>query len=221
MSLTPWRVNFAWEGETVVCIGGGPSLTQEQIDLVAVSMVRVIGVNDAYRLAPWCDCLYGCDLKWWEWHQDKVFQDVAGELVTTDKIAPTRWPRLRYLPGRHEKGLSWDRDLIHYGHNGGYQAVNIAALSGAARIVLLGYDHRPGDDGRAHWFGDHPDRVRSSYANWVKDAWPTVPPSLEGHNCEVINCTPESAITAFPQRDLVEVLGEETTRLVRASARQE
>lgn len=203
---TPWEVDLHWEGETVVCIGGGPSLNREEIVAATLAGVKLIGVNDAYRVAPWVNLLWGCDYKWWEWHSEKVITQCEGILASTDKKACSRWPQIKYLPGEHKEGLSWDRKYIYYGMNGGYQAVNIATLSGAKRVLLIGYDHRVGEDGKRHWFGNHPDNVMSSYENWIQKAWPTIPPSLKGHDCEVINCTPGSAITAFPRMNLAEAL---------------
>lgn len=204
-SLKPWRVDLDWAGETAVCIGGGPSLTPGQVERVR-GRAQVIGINDAYKVAPWASVLYGCDLKWWEWHRERVFEQFTGVMVTTDKIAHCRWQQIRYLPGKDAPGLSWDPGLIHWGRNSGYQALNLAVLTGASRVLLLGYDHKMADNGRAHWFGDHPDRVRSSYESWIKDNWSTVPEALRGHDVEVINCTPGSAIAVFPHADLEEVL---------------
>src|SRR5688572_2955592 len=61
-----------WPGYTFVCIGGGPSLTVEDVEVVKqaamTDQVKVVAVNDAYRLAPWADVLYGFDWQWWEHH---------------------------------------------------------------------------------------------------------------------------------------------------------
>ena len=71
---------------------------------------------------------------------------------------------------------------------------------------MIGYDHKVSGNGRRHWFGNHPDNVMSPYEEWVRQNWCTVPKSLEGHSCEIINCTPGSAITAFPKMDLEKAL---------------
>ena len=39
-----------------------------------------------------------------------------------------------------QPGLSRTQGVIHQGKNSGYQALNLAYLLGAKRILLLGYD---------------------------------------------------------------------------------
>ena len=61
-----------------------------------------------------------------------------------------------FHPGGHGTGLSLDPDKLVTGHNSGFQALNLAVLAGARRILLLGYDGKAGQDGRTHWSGGHP-----------------------------------------------------------------
>ena len=71
-----WEAPEFWPGRAFVCIGGGPSLTQSQVAACkdrewGGHKVRVIAINDAYKMAPWADVLYFCDDKWWQWrHKD-------------------------------------------------------------------------------------------------------------------------------------------------------
>jgi hypothetical protein len=85
------QVSRAWEGKTVVCIAGGPSLTKEQLELVRAARerdaVRVIVINDAYLIAPWADVLYFADARWAKWHVQGV-----------DKS----WPWVKFLVRRPE-----------------------------------------------------------------------------------------------------------------------
>lgn len=191
-----------WTDETVVIIGGGPSLTQDQIDYVK-GRANTIGINDAYRIAPWIDILYACDLKWWTWHRDKTV-DLRCLKITPDKEAAERFKDLTYVEGSHTEGLSLKSNTIHYGKNGGYQAINLAAHTGAKKIVLIGFDQRFPKN-QSHWFGDHPDLVRSVYSNWTGN-WQSIVEPLKQLNIEVINCTPGSALTVFPMAELKEVL---------------
>ena len=59
-----WAVPPIWRGATVVCLGGGPSLTAADAAQCR-GRARVIAINDAYRLVPWADLLYFCDYRWW------------------------------------------------------------------------------------------------------------------------------------------------------------
>lgn len=103
--------------------------------------------------------------------------------------------------------MSRDPDFIHTGGNGGYQLLNIAALAGATRILLTGYDMQPGPAGEEHWFGSHPPEVRvgMNFAKWIA-AFETTPPDLAAMGVEVINCTRSTALTCFPRACLEDVL---------------
>lgn len=100
-------------------------------------------------------------------------------------------------------GLSVDARGICNGRNSGYQAVNIAVLAGAQRIILLGYDGRV-IDGKTHCFpGGHPDKTHGGL--YAKEYRSMVEP-LRKLGVEVLNCTPGSAIDAFPKVDLCRAL---------------
>jgi hypothetical protein len=100
--------------------------------------------------------------------------------------------------------------LIHYGGNSGFQAINLAVLMGARRIVLTGYDMKPGADGRKHWHdaGAHVGGW-PVWRRWI-DNLATIRPSIEGAglNVEIFNATRETAIpeSIFPRVNLESVL---------------
>lgn len=211
-----WSVPPDWPGSTVVCIGGGPSLTPAQVEACrgrvdAAGPVRVIAINDAYRLAPWADVLYFCDDKWWQWHHGKlggwkglIVRLQGGQHDFGD-------PRIKVLRNLDEPGgLAARRDGLHHGKNSGYQAIGLAVHFGAARVLLLGYDmHAPLVNGRpkTHWFGDHPGGTSSDiYARSFLPWFETMAKPLAERGVEVINCTPGSALRTFPQRALNECL---------------
>lgn len=97
------------------------------------------------------------------------------------------------------EGLSELLNGLNTGSNGGYQAVNLAALTGARRILLIGYDMRfPG--GKSHWHGGHPPSGRvpeSSYTMYARK-FSTMLEQLTRLGIEVVNCTDGSAIRCFP-----------------------
>jgi hypothetical protein len=205
MTPTPWHIPPEWAGETVVIIASGPSLSMEQIEIATQAGCRLIGINDAWRLAPWMDLHYACDLKWWNWHHDACREALACRSVTQSEDAAATYPDLTYVVGKPEPGLSADPTAIHTGKNSGYQAINLAVHLGATRILLIGYDMKIADDGASHWFGDHPDKVRSWYETWFP-CFATLPPDLERLGVEVINCTPGSALPTFPMARLEDVI---------------
>lgn len=192
-----------WPGETVVCLGTGPSLTAEDVDFVR-GKARVIAVSDAYRLAPWADALYACDVQWWKWH-DGV-KGFAGEKWSLDwehkwkARVRALFPDVQLLRHTGRTGLETDPSGIREGRNSGYQAINVAVHYGASRIVLLGYDMKLGATG-AHFFGEHPTKHRGPYAQFVP-LFKTLVEPLKALNVEIVNCSRVTRLECFPKADL-------------------
>jgi hypothetical protein len=176
-----------------VCIATGASLTQDQVDYVR-GKAKVYVVSDAYRLAPWADVLYSCDFQWWNYHKPEF----AGEKWTISDRAASEFGINHITQGDIE--FSLDKSKLGTGGNSGFQAINLAYLQGATKIILLGFDYK--DHG--HFFGDHPSPLSrgSDYARWlgnINDAAKIIP-------ITVINCSPGSAIKCFPQMDIRDAL---------------
>lgn len=189
-----------WPASTIVCLGGGPSLTAEDVEACR-GRAQVIAINDAYRLAPWADVLYAADAKWWKWHTGvPSFTGLKYSLQPT----AAQWPGVQVLQNTGERGLEVDPRGLRTGRNSGFQAMNLAVHLGARRIVLLGYDmQRAGR--QEHWFGDHPDRGHSPYGTFVP-AFATLLEPLRALGVEVLNCSRVSALTCFLRSPLAEAL---------------
>jgi len=200
----PAAVEKLWPESTVVCLAGGPSLTAEDVDACR-GRAHVVAVNDAYRLAPWADVLYGSDAAWWRVHQGVPnFQGLKYSIW----VSGQRWPAgVHVLRNAGSDGLEADPHALRSGRNSGYAAINLAVHLGARRIVLLGYDLQLGPDGKTHWFGDHPSSLtRSSpYAHFLAK-FQTLPAPLQALGIEVVNCSRRTALKVFPMRPLREVL---------------
>lgn len=195
----------AWTGETVVCLATGPSLTADDVNYCR-GRARVIAINDAYTLAPWADCLFACDARWWHWH--KGVPTFAGPKWSLDHSAwaayRDKYSDVQRLRNTGSAGLENDPTGLKNGRNSGYQAIGLAVHYGAARIVLLGYDMQA-RGGKTHFFGEHPNRQVSPYAMFRRAFQALVKP-LEKRNVELINCSRETTLTMFPRRELREVL---------------
>lgn len=192
------------EDRVAVIIGGGPSITQEQIGIIQKAhkkgSVFAIAINDAYQLAPWADVLYVCDSVWWKWHYENT-KEFRGLRITRSLAAEKRYPDLIWIEGEpHDQGLSKRQDSIVNGRIGGYQAINLAVNFGAKKILLIGYDMR-NIGGLSHWFGDHPNNQRPFWKNRIEH-FKNMLPDLKERNITVINCTPGSALDAFPMGEL-------------------
>jgi hypothetical protein len=104
---------------------------------------------------------------------------------------------------------------VRTGGNSGYQAIGLAILFGAARVILLGYDmQRTGD--RTHWHGDHiglgnpkADRLRLWCSNFKTLALQAPVP--------IINASRETALDCFPRADLHDCLAESAAQHLAAA----
>ncbi len=193
-----------WPGSTIVCIGTGPSLTQADVDFCR-EKARVIVVNDAYKLAPWADVLYACDVKWWTWHKGVPdFQGIKYRLGGH----PNLFPNVAVLKNLGRIGLSLDPHGVMAGYNSGYQAIGVAAHLGAAKIVLLGYDMGQQPKGPSHFFGEHRDKTRPPYAACIQ-AFRTLPAPLLAAGIDIVNCSRQTALGWFRKEPLEAVLVEQ------------
>ena len=176
-----------WPGETVACLATGASLTVDQIAIVRRAGWRMLAISDAVYLAPDADLLFSHDGKWWHWHKP-AFSGlrVCGQgSVTLPDILVLR-------PGH--SGVVLEDDPGHLaGTSSGHQAINLAYLLGAARIVLLGYDMHGG-----HFFGDHPAMLATParFGDWILEMG-RMAVALADRGIEVVNCSPGSALECF------------------------
>ena len=123
----------------------------------------------------------------------------AGELCTQDVKAWEKYGITR-IEGQAKPGLG--REKIHFGGNSGYQAINLAYLFGATKIVLLGYDMQK-TDGKSHWHGDHPKGLHKNpmMTVWAKN-FEQLARDLNDEGVETINATRNTALEMFPKKPL-------------------
>lgn len=203
-----WSVPRMWEGETVAIFGGGPSITQEQVN--ACRGLKSIAVNDAYRLAPWADLLYFADPRWYAWHKDKPeFQTFRGLKVSIDQGKTTLAEPDVLIIGQmlnySANEISDEPDKVATGYASGYQAINIAYLAGAALIILLGFDARA-VDGKTHFFGEHPVPTPRAWFNEMPKNFVRLSDALIARGVEVVNCSPGTALNCFRKESLESAL---------------
>ena len=193
-AIHQWRNR--WAGETVFCLGSGPSMTQADADRLQGR--RVIVVNTTFRLAPWADALFFQDGKWWRHYHREVIADFRGQPVT---VAPLNHPRVdRISPF-----------AMRTQENSGTGAIALALLTGASRIVLLGMDCMP-DGERMHWHGSHPHGTERLGNGGSIDKWPEKFAALAARadnlHIPVINCSRRTALDCFPRTALEDELAQ-------------
>ena len=224
------QVERAWEGATVVLIGGGPSLSTHDVAQVAVAyareVVKCVVINDAYLLAPFADLLYFADSHWWKWQTSGIpkpslglsaeqvkalFADFKGTRCTIKNtganVTDESIHMLLNVHGTaHGTGLSSDPCALATGRHSGFQALNLAVLAGATRVLLLGFDGRADKAGKTHWFGEHPRPTNPAIYAQIKQSFSMAEKDLKALGVEVINCSPGSAIDSFEKMPLGEAL---------------
>lgn len=199
----PVPVPRLWPGETVVCLGSGPSLCQEDVDACR-GRARVIAIKNTVRLAPWADVLYGAGLDaggntWWQRVGPTL--DFAGLRYTLDPNA-RHWASVLRIA--RDEGLSDDPSSLCLGAHSGYQAINLAVHLGARTVVLVGYDLQP-TGGQDHFFGKHPHGQALPYALFMQ-RFPSIVAPLRAAGVTVINASRESALELFPRMPILEAL---------------
>ena len=212
------RIKPDWNCPVVVA-ATGPSLTADVAAKVRRARwpeerIRVVAVNDAYRLLPYADILYACDERWWRFHIESVAKMFHGERWTTHeeksesnnkRAIPPEWG-IKAVAGAGQPGFSTDGAVVHYGSNSGFQAVNLAILKGATRVILVGFDMR----GKGHFFGDHPEPLhnRTNYSDFVREF------RAAARRCTVpiLNATPGSGLDCWPIVTLEEALADDSVR---------
>lgn len=210
---TRWSVPAEWQGETVAILASGPSMSFS----VAAHLrgrCRVIAVNNQgiptregdvlhQPLAPWADVLYAADAKWWHAYRDAALA-FRGRKVTIRHVLP--FDEVLSLELSNQQPFDERPTHLTSGGNSGYQALCLAVHFGAARVLLCGYDMQD-VGGKKHWFGDHagPLNTPPRYKHWIAN-FARLAPVLKARGVDVINCTPNSALTCFPRIPLSEVL---------------
>lgn len=103
-------------------------------------------------------------------------------------------------------GISRQPDTIHTGMNSGYQAIQLAYLWGATKIILLGYDMQK-TGGKAHWHGDHPKGLGNcgNFSKWIL-AMNDLAKDLKVEGVEVVNCSRQTALKCFRRAELKDTL---------------
>ena len=199
----PVPVQRLWPSATVVCIGTGPSLTQEDVNACR-GHARVIAIKNAVTMASWADCVYGAGndaggRTWWS--REGPGLQFNGLRYSLDPNA-ARWSSV--LRQGSETGLSSDPWRLALGRHSGYQAINLAVLLGAARVVLLGYDMQP-TGGKEHYFGAHPHGVAVPF-DYLRARFDSIVEPLQAAGVIVLNASRETALTIFPRVSLEEAL---------------
>lgn len=172
--------------DTIVCIASGPSLTQDDVDMTRGNYT--VAANSSWRIAPWCDAVFGGDAAWWRDSGDLVLASRRRKLTCSRSAAQ------RY-------GIEFFERPRRSGYNTGQCVVEWAVAQQPERIILLGYDCslRYGK----HWHPDHPRRnpTPELVRNWIRQF-----DGIDVGDVDVINCSRYTELKKFRKAALEDVL---------------
>lgn len=163
-------------------------------------------MNTSFRAAPWADVLYACDNTWWQEYFPEVATGFKGAELWTVAPGARNAFKISWVHGAKMRGLSRKPGEINTGMNSGYQAIGLAHMWGAKKILLLGYDmQRTG--GRVHWHADHPRKLGNGgrFSDWAVEMGYLASDALK-IGVEIINCSRQTALRCFPRSTIQEQL---------------
>ena len=198
----------AWTGEDVVIVGGGPSLRGFDWHRLQDFPCRVIAVNRAYETTR-PGVVFGIDNQFFQWAEEGRFGEESKRqwlaldcpiVTATQRGCGNRYV---YLQG-HKHGTPGDTiaDGVHHGGNSGLGAIHLAALLGARRVFLLGFDCLPTSSGKTdHWHDGYNDNQHDDTYERMCRQFNAAADALKGKT-EIINCNHESGLRCFDCGDL-------------------
>jgi len=211
-----------WTDYPVAVIGAGASL--RGVDLTRIFRhAYIIAVKAMIFDLPFADVGFGLDLidlnRWiapLRVVQMPVYWGMPGE--EEGKTWPKELPAcIKPLRRDTAAKLSTDRVTVCGGGTSGFGALNLAVMKGGRSIYLFGFDYRPlhGRWHRSDRFYDpsHKHDLRR-WQIWATN-FDRIKEALAARDIAVYNCSPQSAITAFPRLALgegIELLRRERER---------
>jgi len=179
-------------------------MSQAVADRVRLSGFATIAINTTARLAPWASMLYAADSFWIVKHE-KEMANFDGLKVTCSAENHHGWLALR---NTGKAGFDNDTGSVRTGGNSGYQALHLAVHAHAGRVLLCGFDMRSVGH-EVHWHGRHPEPLRNAgdgiFTRWIKH-FEDIAEIAHVRGVQILNCTPGSALHAFPFMNLEDAL---------------
>jgi hypothetical protein len=183
-----WTPAPIWADRTVFVVGGGPSL--RGFDFERLRGRHVLAVNagfvDLAPMATGTDVLFFRDHEWFSRNR-AALAGWAGLIVTVSTAAKADWPDRVDLVEANTEAMPRAR-------TSGHQAVSLALMLGAGRIVLLGFDWNP-EGGNYH---DRHARRGLQYRGGLLESWRGYRERAARAGAAIVNATRHTAIREFP-----------------------
>jgi hypothetical protein len=197
-----------FEGQSVAIVAGGPSL--RGFDWERLRGVPAIAINRAYEMMPFAPVLWWSDSRFWRQHKAALERHAAIWKATCftnylEEDAVPSWVTQYRMT--ETAGFDPDPRYLRSGNNSAFAAICLAAHLGAARLVLLGVDMRHGPAGETHYHGGHGlPHSEDTLTTFMLPFFETLAAPLAALGIEVINASPDSALTVWPRCSIEEGL---------------
>jgi hypothetical protein len=216
-----WQVPKIWEDADVWILGGGPSVTEqfnipksivqrvisgESVSLYspymsAIHDKHVIGINVSYHIGNWIDMVFFGDNSFFLREQDGLARFPGLKISSHPQLEGKSWIKYLGRDSKRPRGISPNPKMVSWNGNSGAAAISIAVHTGAKRIILLGFDMKLDLEGKQHWH-DMYHRMKSIKKNALPFdrhllGFPEIARDAKRMNVEILNASPNSAITNF------------------------
>lgn len=182
---------------------------------------HVIGVNMAFLLGDWVDLVVWGDPSFFKTHKaGDLLKDFDGMKVACHQHYNTPEMReqgivtLRRLKRKikdkkgqvknSNDGISEDPTGVYWNGNSGGVAINIAALAGAKRIILVGFDMHSSPS-HSHWHNQYGGPKKAPYKTHL-GCFRQIHEDAERLGIEIMNASPDSAIPYFNKYRVQDIL---------------
>jgi hypothetical protein len=193
MSRDPfWRVEREWPGETAFIVAGGPSVLEQDLELLRGR--HVIVINSSVAAVPWADFLYFGDWRWWHEPENKAaIAGFAGRAITVSQMVSDK--KVRTCRKTNPPGLARAPDSLMQKWTSLTAATNLAAhlVGPGGTIVWLGADGKHAADGRTHHHKPHRWPAKPGCYDKQRADLMTIVPSLRALKISLFNASPGTA----------------------------
>ena len=120
-----------YKGELAVLVGTGPSLIDEQLEIVREAQsngkCRVISFNNVYERFPTVDIHLSCDFPWWRWYwpRSETLRNLPCPKYTWHPDLAKKFG-INYIKGVVKDGVSEDPSIVHINHGSSPMFINLA-----------------------------------------------------------------------------------------------
>jgi hypothetical protein len=226
-----------WEEEDVWILGGGPSVPEQfgiPSKIVQTVMNRtsppsvyssymkgihnkhVIGVNMAFTIGDWMDIVFFGDNGFFLRYQEQLANYPGLRVTCTGQTSVNvPWMKVLEKDTEHVRGISRIPGKISWNKNSGAAAINLAAHTGAKRIILLGFDMNLNENKNQHWHDiyqrgkieEEKDRRRTAatFERHLK-GFAQIAFDARVLGIEILNASPTSEIKEFRKTTVKELL---------------